>query len=106
MARKAPSHQARHELTQGGPGLGFAVCSLRVVSHLAGGRVAAKSFPGAEAEEGARPVGDHRKAGEELEEEHTQRVSMAAATAPWPSPDHCYLRRLRLSGCNPTAAMT
>lgn len=104
MAREAPSHRARHELTQGGPRLGFAVRSLHVVSHLAGGRVAAKPFPGAEAEEGARPVGDHREAGEELEEEQTPRVSAAAAPAPRPSPARCYLRTPRLSGCNPTAA--
>lgn len=46
-------------------------CSSRVVGHLAGGRVAAESFPGTEAEEGAHPVAEHHEAGEELEEEHS-----------------------------------
>lgn len=82
MARKALSHRARHELNQGGPWLGFAVLSLHVVSHLAGGRVAAKPFPGPEAEEGAHPVSDHREAGEELQEEHTPCVKCSGHPRP------------------------
>lgn len=53
----------------------LAVRSLRVVSHLAGGRITAKPLPGAEAEEGAHPIGDHHEAGKKLEEEHSPHVS-------------------------------
>lgn len=57
-----------------------------MVSHLAGGRIAAEPFPGAEAEEGAHSIDDHRDTGEELEEEHTPCVTTVAAPGPWPSP--------------------
>lgn len=55
--------------------------SLCVVSCLAGSCIATKPFPGAEAEEGTHPIGDHGEAGEELEEEQRPWVSAAAA---WP----------------------
>ena len=47
-----------------------------MAGRLAGGCVAAESFPGTEAEEGARPIGEHHEAGEELEDEQSGVVSM------------------------------
>lgn len=47
------------------------MAASRLAGRLAAGCVAARSFPGTEAEEGARPVGEHDEAGEELEEERS-----------------------------------
>ena len=47
------------------------MATSRMAGRMAGGCVAAESFPGTEAEEGARPIGEHHEAGEELEDEQS-----------------------------------